>query len=90
MARTRFFHDTDAGETFELLAGTITLDGLSARKAANYSGMCGDGVRRQATRMIEMKRNPTRHECDSRCRYASGKVMRCECSCGGRNHGKGR
>lgn len=90
MARYRFFHDTEAGETMELLAGTIQLDGVSAAKVSNYSGQCEDGVRRQATRMIEMKRNPSRHECGPQCRQASGKVMRCECSCGGKNHGKGR
>lgn len=42
------------------------------------------------TRSVQMKANPSRHECDSRCVNASGRVMNCECACGGRNHGKGR
>jgi hypothetical protein len=41
------------------------------------------------TRVIEFKSNPSRHECDARCMFANGKIMRCECSCGGKNHGKG-
>lgn len=40
-------------------------------------------------RQIEYKVNPSRHECDARCLNASGKIMRCECSCGGKNHGRG-
>jgi hypothetical protein len=41
------------------------------------------------TRLIEYKSFPSRHECDARCINATGRVMRCECSCGGKNHGKG-
>lgn len=40
------------------------------------------------TRMIEFKSNPSRHVCDDRCTHARGRVMKCECSCGGANHGK--
>lgn len=40
-------------------------------------------------RTIEYRSNPSRHECDARCMFATGKIMRCECSCGGKNHGKG-
>lgn len=42
------------------------------------------------SRKVELKSNPTRHDCDSRCMNASGRNMACECSCNGRNHGKGR
>jgi hypothetical protein len=38
---------------------------------------------------IEFKSNPSRHECDARCLNAIGRVMKCECSCGGKNHGRG-
>ena len=41
------------------------------------------------TRNIDYKRQPSKHECDARCVHATGKVMKCECSCGGKNHGKG-
>lgn len=40
-------------------------------------------------RKIEYKSNPSKHKCDVRCLHATGKIMRCECSCGGKNHGKG-
>jgi hypothetical protein len=42
-----------------------------------------------ADRKIEFKSNPSRHECDSRCVNATGLIMKCECSCGGKNHGRG-
>lgn len=42
-----------------------------------------------ATRVIEFKTNPSRHECDARCMNATGRTMQCECSCGGKNHGRG-
>lgn len=40
-------------------------------------------------RKIEYKSNPSKHECDARCLNATGLVMKCECSCGGKNHGRG-
>lgn len=40
-------------------------------------------------RKIQYKSNPSRHECDARCMFATGRVMKCECSCGGKNHGRG-
>lgn len=43
----------------------------------------------QADRVIEYKSNPSRHACDDRCLYATGRTMKCECSCGGKNHGRG-
>ena len=42
------------------------------------------------TRTVKMKANPSKHVCDIRCTNAKGRVMNCECSCGGKNHGKGR
>lgn len=43
----------------------------------------------KADRVIQYKSNPSRHECDARCINATGKIMKCECSCGGKNHGRG-
>jgi hypothetical protein len=40
-------------------------------------------------RVITYKSNPSKHECDARCMNASGRTMNCECSCGGKNHGRG-
>lgn len=39
-------------------------------------------------RVITYKSNPSRHECDARCMNANGRTMNCECSCGGKNHGR--
>jgi hypothetical protein len=38
-------------------------------------------------RAIERKANPSNHKCDARCLNATG--FKCECSCGGKNHGAG-
>jgi len=43
----------------------------------------------RATRVVIRKSNPSMHECDARCMNATGRTMQCECSCGGKNHGKG-
>lgn len=43
----------------------------------------------QADRKIEYKSSPSRHVCDARCVNATGRVMKCECACGGKNHGRG-
>ena len=42
-----------------------------------------------ADRIVNYKANPSRHDCDARCFNATGRVMNCECSCGGKNHGRG-
>lgn len=43
----------------------------------------------KVTRVVERKSNPSRHECDARCLNANGRTMKCECACGGKNHGRG-
>lgn len=42
-----------------------------------------------ANRVVRLKSNPSKHECDARCMFAKGRTMQCECSCGGKNHGAG-
>jgi hypothetical protein len=86
MARIKYFADI-MSETYELAA--IRHVGPGTKKASDFSGLLPSGTRVLATRMIEMKSNPSRHECDARCMFASGRTMRCECACGGKNHGKG-
>jgi hypothetical protein len=44
----------------------------------------------RCTRVVRRKSMPSNHECDARCMNATGRTMQCECSCGGKNHGKGR
>lgn len=88
MADIRFFHDTPTGPI--QLRG-IWHDGrTSGRKPEHFTGLTPEGQRVTVTRMIEYKGGSAgRHQCDDRCRHATGKVMRCECACGGLNHGKG-
>jgi hypothetical protein len=85
MANFRYFVD--------LAGGTLQLDGIAnngaGRGAAAFTGATPEGRRVTATRMIEYKRNASKHECDARCVNATGRIMKCECSCGGKNHGKG-
>lgn len=40
------------------------------------------------TRMIEMKRYPSLHQCNSKCLNGKHNGI-CECKCGGKNHGRG-
>ena len=43
----------------------------------------------KADRVVEYKSSPSRHACDARCLNATGRIMKCECACGGKNHGRG-
>jgi hypothetical protein len=61
-------------------------EGVEAKFTQEHGWMTGFV---QAERVIEYKSNPSRHECDARCMNASGRTMNCECSCGGKNHGRG-
>lgn len=59
-------------------------------RAKGFSGTCpACGQIHPAGRKIEYKANPSKHKCDARCEHATGKIMRCECSCGGKYHGRG-
>lgn len=84
MADYKYFAAID-GQAVEL--GRIQHDGSARSRAANFSGTTPGGVRMACERMVEMKKNPSRHACDGRCVHAKGFL--CECSCGGRNHGAG-
>lgn len=58
------------------------MDGFS-----RYTGKDAAGRILPVTRSIERKARPSNHKCDDRCTNAKG--FKCECSCGGANHGKG-
>lgn len=59
-------------------------------RAKDFTGTCpACNQQHVCERKVEYKSNPSKHECDARCVRAVGKIMRCECSCGGLNHGKG-
>lgn len=87
MANFRYFADI-GGEAHEL-TGVYFNGGASTMKAGNFMGRLASGEVVTATRQIEFKRNASRHECDARCMNATGRIMKCECSCGGKNHGRG-
>lgn len=86
MARFKYFADID-GQTFEL--SDVYHDGAVSAAAEHFLGRTADGRKVRASRKIEMKSMPSRHKCDARCIHATGRVMKCECRCGGKNHGRG-
>lgn len=87
MANIKYFAEVD-GETVQLSA--IWHNGSARRpQPQHFTGLTPAGARVTAQRMITYKSNPSRHECDARCQNAQGRTMNCECSCGGKNHGKG-
>lgn len=84
MANVKFFCDCQ-GFTAELL---FVQHDMKGTKPANFYGKCPRcHMSHKATRRVEYKAFPSRHRCDARCEGARG--HNCECSCGGRNHGKG-
>ena len=65
--------------------------GMLVGYAVSDKTCIASGLRRMlpVTRTVEYKRFPSKHECDARCINATGRVMKCECACGGKNHGRG-
>jgi hypothetical protein len=85
MANLRYFADIN-GESF--LLSHVQHNGSAFKiKAHHFSGKLPTGERVTASRVIERKPNPTNHKCDARCEFAKG--FKCECACGGKNHGRG-
>jgi hypothetical protein len=62
-------------------------DGSIYTSAKHFTGLNSLGVRVAVERAIERKHFPSNHKCDARCLNATG--FKCECSCGGKNHGAG-
>ena len=83
MANIKYFADLAGGATLEF----SKVDYRSRKDIRGYDHASGQWVR--CTRTVEFKANASRHECDARCINATGLIMKCECSCGGKNHGKG-
>lgn len=86
MTNFKYFADLN-GEAVEL--ARVYHDGAVSTAARHFFGVGPDGTKLQASRKIEFKARPSLHKCDDRCIHATGKIMRCECSCGGKNHGRG-
>lgn len=86
MAKHIFLADLPSGETV-MSVDRADYD-LGERKMPRiYDHTSGAWVR--CTRVVIRKSSPSMHECDARCMNATGRTMQCECSCGGKNHGKG-
>lgn len=83
MANIKFFADRADGTTLEF----SRVDYRSRKDIRGYDRVAGQWV--QCNRKVEYKANPSRHECDARCMNATGRTMKCECACGGKNHGRG-
>lgn len=63
----------------------IRLDSFSIMVGRNDAGALVP-----AHRVVAYKKfGASKHKCDARCLNATGRVMNCECSCGGKNHGLG-
>lgn len=86
MARIAYFADLENGDVIKSI-DRCDWDQGERKMPRIYSAERGQWFR--VTRMVTMKSNPSRHECDSRCMNATGRTMNCECACGGKNHGKG-
>ncbi len=80
MAQIRYF-------TGDCQLSAIQHDGSIYTSAKHFTGLNADGARVTVERAIERKSNPSMHKCDARCLNATG--FRCECACGGKNHGAG-
>lgn len=93
MTRFAYFADLTNGETLvwedTVVRGEVRgARGIDYRTASDIRGYSEGRGWVKITRRVEMKAAPSRHECDDRCMNATGRTMKCECSCGGRNHGK--
>ncbi len=77
----KHFADTAAG-TLEFARVDYRKDGAFGFDATTKSWI-------KTTRKVEYKTFASKHICDARCYNATGRIMKCECSCGGKNHGKG-
>src|SRR5579872_3045707 len=101
MANIKYFSDF-GGETVELknIHGldnakfAARFPGLRGRRFDSFAllvgyPLTGPATALPVTRKVEYKAFPSKHECDDRCINATGKIMRCECKCGGKNHGRG-
>ena len=84
MANFRYFAEHN-GKIVRL--ANVYHDGHVSTAAHHFFGWAEDGTKLQVSRKIEYKSNPSKHKCDARCTNAKG--FRCECECGGKNHGSG-
>ena len=95
MTTFKCFSDLN-GETIELnprsikqaLAGHMEGEAIDAKPTWSAERQCWNRVFYKVTRSVEYKSHPSKHVCDVRCQSAKGRTMKCECACGGKNHGR--
>lgn len=78
---TKYFADTATG-TIEFSRVDVRGDGAYGFDAATRAWV-------KTNRKVEYKTFASKHVCDARCMNATGRIMKCECACGGKNHGIG-
>ncbi len=84
MANILYFADLEGGKTLSF----TRVDHRGKEGAFGYDHESRQWIK--TNRTVEYKAFASKHECDARCMNAMGRVMKCECACGGKNHGKGR
>jgi hypothetical protein len=85
MANIKYFSECEPGNTVELLKPWH--DGHNSSAAHHFGGTCPVcGYWHMAKRAIERPGSVSNHKCDGRCLSAKG--HKCECECGGKNHGR--
>ncbi len=84
MTNLRYFADTAAG-----VVEFSRVDNRNQSLKMNDCWGYANGEWIKVNRVVAYKANPSKHECDDRCFNATGRTMKCECACGGKNHGKG-
>jgi hypothetical protein len=93
--KTRYFHGADELVRVFMApkAQFIELNGVTSKvnwidAYTRLVGTTADGRKLPVERAIQYKRFASLHDCDARC--MGGKPNgTCECSCGGKNHGRG-
>jgi hypothetical protein len=90
MANYRYFADAADGSTISFDDRTDSIDHRGKRNGGTFAYDRASNQWVKITRSVEYKAFASKHECDDRCMFAQGRVMKCECACGGKNHGKGR
>lgn len=81
MANIKYFADTNSQ--------VLEFSKVDHRKDGSYGYDVDTKSWVKTNRKVEYKKFASKHECDARCINATGLIMKCECSCGGKNHGRG-
>ena len=81
----RWMRATEFAQRFPGVEG-VCVDSIS-KYVCWLPGALKDGQEVPITRIIDYAKSPSLHKCDARRQHAKGR--KCECACGGKNHGIG-